>query len=90
MGERQQYGPEGWLDLATADIRFKPDRAAVRAELKAHIEDQAEAIRRRHPDLSEEEAERQATAQMGDPEEWAGRWPGSTGPGWGTCGGSVR
>ena len=69
MGERQQYGPEGWLDLATADIRFKPDREAVRAELKAHIEDQAEAIRRRHPDLSEEEAERQAADQMGDPEE---------------------
>ena len=69
MEERQRYGPAGCLDLATADIRFKPDRAAVRGELKAHIEDQAEAIRRRHPDLSEEEAERQATAQMGDPEE---------------------
>ena len=69
MEERQRYGPEGWLDLATADIRFKPDRAAVRGELKAHIEDQAEAIRRRHPDLGEEEAERQAAAQMGDPEE---------------------
>ena len=69
MEERQRYGPEGWLDLATAGIRFKPDREAVRAELKAHIEDQAEAIRRRHPDLSEEEAERQAADQMGDPEE---------------------
>ena len=32
MGERQQYGPEGWLDLATAGIRFKPDREAVRAQ----------------------------------------------------------
>ena len=69
MEERQRYGPAGWLDLATAGIRFKPDREAVRAELKAHIEDQAEAIRRRHPDLSEEEAERQAADQMGDPEE---------------------
>ena len=69
MGERQQYSPEGWLDLATAGIRFKPDREAVQAELLAHIEDQAEAIRRRHPDLGEEEAERQAADQMGDPEE---------------------
>ena len=69
MGERQQYSPEGWLDLATADIRFKPDRAAVRAELKAHLEDKCADLRRLYPEMNERELDALATRQMGDPEE---------------------
>ena len=69
MGERQQYGPAGWLDLATAGIRFKPDRAAVRAELKAHLEDKYADLRRLYPDMDDWDITKRATAQMGDPEE---------------------
>ena len=69
MGERQQYSPEGWLDLATADIHFKPDRAAVRAELKAHVEDKCADLRRLYPDMDDWDIKKRATAQMGDPEE---------------------
>ncbi len=32
-----------WLDAATAKIRFRPDRKAVRRELEAHLEDLREA-----------------------------------------------
>ena len=69
MEERQRYGPEGWLDLATAGIRFKPDRAAVRAELKAHLEDKCADLRRLYPDIDDWDIKKRATAQMGDPEE---------------------
>ena len=69
MGERQQYSPEGWLDLATAGIRFKPDRAAVRAELKAHLEDKYADLRRLYPDMDDWDITKRAAAQMGDPEE---------------------
>ena len=30
---------KSWLDTATAKIRFRPDRRAVRRELEAHLED---------------------------------------------------
>ena len=86
-----------WLYKATAGIRFKPDRKAVRAELEEHLEDKAMDLRRIFPELTEEEAWERAVSEMGDPMEigrrWAtrwrleGNWPGSTNPGWAACGG---
>ena len=67
--EERRYTPGTWLDLATAGIRFGPDRAAVRRELAAHLEDKRADLRRRYPDLSEQEADELAAAQMGDPGE---------------------
>ena len=55
-----------WLYIATRGIRFKPDRAAVRRELEAHLEDKRADLQRIFPDLSPEEAERRAVASMGD------------------------
>ena len=51
-----------WLDAATAKIRFRPDREAVRRELEAHMEDLREAS-----GLEEDAALR----VMGDPAEIA-------------------
>lgn len=51
-----------WLDAATAKIRFRPDREAVRRELEAHMEDLREAS-----GLEEDAALR----AMGDPAEIA-------------------
>ena len=56
---------EYWLDTATGKIRFAPDRAAVRRELRDHLEDRMEAGRAKG--LSPYEAESAATAAMGDP-----------------------
>ena len=58
-----------WLDTATKAIRFGPDRRAVRAELEAHLEDKALDFQRIFPDLTREEAQERAAAEMGDPEE---------------------
>lgn len=51
-----------WLDTATAKIRFRPDRKAVRRELEAHLEDLLDAS-----GLEEDAALR----AMGDPAEIA-------------------
>lgn len=59
---------KSWAFKACAHIRFKPDRAAVEEELLAHLEDKAEAILR-EKDLTVYEAEQQALASMGDPDE---------------------
>ena len=68
--ENQHHIPwEQWLDRATADIRFKPDREEVRAELSAHLEDKALDFQRIFPGLTEDEAQERAAAEMGDPEE---------------------
>ena len=67
--ETGAWGLARWLDTATRGIRFKPDRAAVRAELAAHLEDKRADLQRIFPDLSPEEAEVRALAAMGDPEE---------------------
>ena len=48
-------------------VRFRPDHAAIRAELAAHWEDHAAALMERG--LSPEEAARRALEAMGDPEE---------------------
>ena len=70
MAEQEKRAPaEGWLDKATASIRFGPDRKEVRAELSAHLEDKALDFQRIFPDLTEEEAKERAAAEMGDPEE---------------------
>ena len=58
-----------WLDKATAAIRFGPDRRTVRSELSAHLEDKTLDFQRIFPDLTQEEAQDRAAAEMGDPEE---------------------
>ena len=58
-----------WLDTATKAIRFGPDRRAVRAELEAHLEDKALDFQRIFPNLTREEAQERAAAEMGDPAE---------------------
>ncbi len=49
-------------------VRFTPDRAAISAELAAHLEDRVDALRERDPALTPEEAQARAVAAMGDPE----------------------
>ena len=49
-------------------VRFTPDRAAITAELTAHLEDRVDALRERDPALTSEEAQARAVAAMGDPE----------------------
>ncbi len=58
-----------WLDTAVSGIRFQPDRAAVRAELEAHMEDKTADFQRIFPGISCEEAEERAIGEMGDPAE---------------------
>ena len=60
---------KGWLHTAVAGIRFKPDREAVEAELREHIEDKTMDLMRIFPGMTQEEAEERALSQMGDPEE---------------------
>ena len=70
MSEQEKRAPaEGWLDKATAGIRFGPDRREVRAELTAHLEDKALDFQRIFPGLTEDEAKERAAAEMGDPAE---------------------
>lgn len=58
-----------WLDRATKEIRFAPDRKAVREELQAHYEDRLEAGLAQG--LAEYDAKKAAVAGMGDPDELA-------------------
>ena len=67
--ERDSSKQAGWLDTAVAGIRFGPDRAAVRAELEAHLEDKQADLRRIFPDMTAEEAETRTLEDMGDPAE---------------------
>ena len=70
MAEQEKRAPaEGWLDKATAGIRFGPDRREVRRELEEHLEDKALDYLRIFPDLTKEEARQRAASEMGDPEE---------------------
>ena len=59
----------GWLHTAVAGIRFRPDREAVEAELREHIEDKTLDLMRIFPDMTAREAEERALSGMGDPEE---------------------
>lgn len=65
--ERGNVPIDRWLDQAVSGIRFGPDRAAVRAELEAHMEDKAADLQRIFPGISREEAEERALSEMGDP-----------------------
>ena len=57
-----------WLETAAKGIRFRPDRLAVEAELREHLEDKtADMARIFH--IEGEEAEKEALKRMGDPEE---------------------
>ena len=58
-----------WLNRAVSGVRFGPDRAAVRAELEAHMEDKTADFQRIFPGISREEAEERALSEMGDPAE---------------------
>lgn len=70
MAEQEKRAPaEGWLDKATAGIRFGPDRREVRRELEEHLEDKALDYLRIFPDLTKEEARQRAASEMGDPAE---------------------
>lgn len=66
---QKMFPAETWLDVAVRKIRFGPDRKAVRAELEAHLEDKALDLQRIFPELSQEEAQKRAASEMGDPEE---------------------
>ena len=67
--ERRNEAAVRWLDTAVGGIRFGPDRAAVREELEAHMEDKAADLQRIFPGISREEAEERALSEMGDPAE---------------------
>lgn len=60
---------ENWCSRAVAQIRFKPDREAVYAELKAHLEDHYDDLLAQGH--SQDQARRLALEAMGDPEEIA-------------------
>ena len=54
-----------WCDKVTEQVRFRPDREAIRQELLAHLEDSAADWERRGE--TPKEAEQRALAAMGDP-----------------------
>ena len=57
---------KNWCASATAQIRYKPDRAEVEAELMAHIEDKADALRGKG--VPEEEINGEVLRSMGSAE----------------------
>lgn len=58
-----------WLDTATSEIRFSPDRQRVRQELEDHMLDRIDAARERGMDW--QEATAATVTAMGDPEPLA-------------------
>ena len=52
-----------------AYVRFRPDHAAITAELIAHMEDHQAALLERNPDMLPREAEAEAIRAMGSPED---------------------
>lgn len=58
---------KGWCDQVCREIRFVPDRKAVREELDGHMTDHFEALLAEG--MEEEKAERRAVEVMGNPEE---------------------
>ena len=67
--ENRKYDRTNWLAIATRGIRLGPDRAEVLRELRDHLDDRTDDLRRIFPDMTHEEAEERALAGMGDPEE---------------------
>ena len=70
-----------WLLTATEKIRFAPDRAAVRRELEAHIQDREDAYLSKS--MTPYESEKSAVADMGDPDEVARELARLHSPWWG-------
>ncbi|MGM9612620.1 MAG: permease prefix domain 1-containing protein [Butyricicoccus sp.] len=58
---------ERWLDRVCAHLRPGHHREAVRRELAAHLDDRLRILRTQG--LREDEAERRAVRDMGDPDE---------------------
>lgn len=56
-----------WVEKAGSYVKFKPDRAAVKKELLAHLEDKAETLF--HGDVLLYDAQKQALEAMGDADE---------------------
>ncbi len=77
MSTRKTY----WLDRATEQIRFGPDRKAVRQELESHLQDREEHYLARG--MTDSEAAKAAVADMGDPEEVARELGRIHSPWWG-------
>ena len=70
-----------WCQAATDQIRYKPDRAEVEAELMAHMEDKADALRAQG--ISEEELENAVLRSMGSAEVIAPQLAAIHKPFWG-------
>lgn len=58
-----------YCDQVCVHIRFAPNHETIRKELAGHLEDRADALALREPDLSHEELRARAVSAMGDPEE---------------------
>lgn len=67
--EDKRVAAARWLHIATADIRFEPDRKAVERELREHIEDKTLDFQRIFPGMAEEDAQLRAVSEMGDAQE---------------------
>ena len=88
MSEHKNNGPdmsgqspdEAYLTALTSQIRCRKARPLVEEELKAHIQDQKDALMA--DGMEENAALKESIRQMGDPVEWAWRWIGFTVPGW--------
>lgn len=72
---------ESWLYRATREIRFVPDREAVRQELREHLADRVDAYMEQGQTLME--AEEAAVEAMGDPTEIAEELGRIHAPWWG-------
>lgn len=70
-----------WCEVATASIRFTPDRRKITAELMAHLEDHRDALMARGMD--EKEATGKALESMGDAKEIAPQLAAIHKPFWG-------
>lgn len=67
--EKKHIGMDDWIIRATQQIKFTPDRQAVAAELREHMEDKLLDLQRFYPNMPEEEVLQRALNQMGDAEE---------------------
>ena len=72
---------ESWLYRATREIRFVPDREAVRQELREHLADRVDAYMEQGRTFTE--AEEAAVEAMGDPAEIAEELGRIHAPWWG-------
>ena len=65
---KEENRMQTWLNTAVSGIRFKPDREAVKEELRGHFEDKVADLQRIFH-VSQEEAEEMALERMGDAEK---------------------